>query len=291
MSFDALQKRIDTRSNPTVAGLDPTPELLPPHISAQAASRAEAFLAFNRELIDALCEIVPAVKPQSAFYEALGTAGMSVLRDTAEYAKKRGMYVIFDGKRGDIGSTAEAYAAAYLGKESEYPFDAMTINGYLGSDGILPFLRAAEENDKALFVLLKTSNPSAGELQDLQSGSEKIYERVGTLIEKLAGDSVGEYGYTRLGGVVGATYPTELHALREKLPRTFFLVPGYGAQGGSALTAAAAFDNQGRGAVVNSSRAIIGAWKNTGGDGHDFAEAARDAALRMRDDLRRELGL
>ncbi|MDR2421304.1 MAG: orotidine-5'-phosphate decarboxylase [Oscillospiraceae bacterium] len=290
MSFDALQRRIDGLSNPSAVGLDTTAELIPPLILASSGSLAEAFVRFNRGLIDALRDVVPAVKPQSAFYEALGPVGAEVLRDTAEYAKKRGMYVILDAKRGDVDSTAEAYAEAYLGGGSEYTVDAMTVNGYLGSDGILPFLRVAEERDKAIFVLIKTSNPSSGELQDLESGGERIYERLGGILEKLAGDNTGEYGYSRLGGVVGATYPEELRALRKKLRRTFFLVPGYGAQGGGAKDAAGAFDGDGRGAVVSSSRAIIGAWKKSGG-GEDFAEAAREAALRMRGELRKELGL
>lgn len=291
MSFDKLQALIDKLKNPSSVGLDPALELIPPHILASSGSAAEAYLEFNRGVIDALCDIVPAVKPQSAFYERLGTAGMRVLRDTAEYAKTRGMYVIFDGKRGDIGSTATAYADAYLGAASEYSFDAMTVNSYLGSDGLSPFLRAAEENDKAVFALVKTSNPSSGEIQDLESGREKIYELVGAVLEKLAGNALGEYGYSRLGGVVGATYPAELRALREKLPHTFFLVPGYGAQGGAARDASGAFDKSGRGAIVSSSRSIIGAWKRSGGEGRDFAETARAEALRMRDDLRKELKL
>jgi orotidine-5'-phosphate decarboxylase len=290
MSFDRLQALIDKMRNPASAGLDPALELIPPHILDSSGSPAEAYLAFNRGVIDALCDIVPAVKPQSAFYERLGTVGMRVLRDTAEYAKTRGMYVIFDGKRGDIGSTATAYADAYLGAGSEYSFDAMTVNSYLGSDGLSPFLRVAEENDKAVFALIKTSNPSSGEIQDLESGGERIYELVGAILERLAGDNWGEYGYSRLGGVVGATYPAELRALREKLPRMFFLVPGYGAQGGAARDAAGSFDKSGRGAIVSSSRSIIGAWKRSGG-GRDFAEAARAEAIRMRDDLRKELKL
>ncbi|MDR2615137.1 MAG: orotidine-5'-phosphate decarboxylase [Oscillospiraceae bacterium] len=289
MSFDTLQKRIDELQNPTVVGLDPAPELIPPRLLASSGSLAEATMRFNCELIDALRGIVPAVKPQSAFYEALGPAGMGVLRDTAEYANKCGLYVIFDGKRGDIGSTAAAYAEAYLGKSSEYAFDAMTVNGYLGSDGILPFLSAATETGKAVFALIKTSNPSSGELQDLECGGERIYEKLGGILERLAGDDTDEYGYSRLGGVVGATYPAELRALRQKLPHTFFLVPGYGAQGGGAGDVAGAFDKNGRGAIINSSRAIIGAWKKMGGDGSDFAEAARNEALRMRLELRREI--
>ncbi|MDR0838075.1 MAG: orotidine-5'-phosphate decarboxylase, partial [Oscillospiraceae bacterium] len=256
-----------------------------------ARTRAAAYLEYNRALIDALCDIVPAVKPQAAYYEYLGPRGMYVLQKTCKYAASKGMYVILDAKRGDIGSTAETYARAYLGDDAAYDVNSITINGYLGSDGILPFLDCAVIFDKTAFVLVKTSNPSSGELQDLSVGDRTVYEAMGDLLEKLAADTVGEYGYSRLGAVVGATYPEELAALRKRLPHTFFLVPGYGAQGGGAKDVAGAFDKNGRGAVINSSRAIIGAWTKTGGDGRDFAQAARAEALRMRDDLRKELNL
>ena len=297
MSFDILQKRIDELRNPTVVGLDPTLKLVPPHMLDSAHGTALSFFEYGTQLIDALCDIVPAVKPQAAYYETLGPVGFEILRDTMDYAKSKGMYVILDAKRGDIGSTAEAYAAAYLGSDSKYTVDALTINSYLGSDGIVPFYKTACDNDKAVFVLLKTSNPSSGELQDLEVvsdikvGSKKAYMAIAEIIKKMAAGSEGEFGYTRLGAVVGATYPEELGILRGALKNTFFLVPGYGAQGGGAADVAGAFDKQGKGAVVNSSRAIIGAWQKTGRDGHDYLEAARNEALKMRDDLRRELGL
>ncbi|MDR0906613.1 MAG: orotidine-5'-phosphate decarboxylase [Oscillospiraceae bacterium] len=289
MSFDVLQQKIELFENPTVVGLDPTRELIPRSLLIDAGSSVNAYLKFNRVLIDALCDIVPAVKPQAAYYERLGPVGMQVLQNTCDYALNRGMYVILDAKRGDIGSTATAYAEAYLGADADYAVDAITVNGYLGSDGILPFYDAAKKHDKAIFVLAKTSNPSSGELQDLLVGENRVYELVGDLLEKLGADSVGEYGYSRLGAVVGATYPEELKNLRDRLPHTFFLVPGYGAQGGGAKDVAGAFDENRCGAVINSSRAIIGAWNKTGKQGDDFAEAARAEALRMRDDLRKEL--
>ena len=291
MSFDKLQRRIDELRNPTVVGLDPTLKLVPPFMLDSAHGTALSFFEYGTQLIDTLCDIVPAVKPQSAYYEALGPVGFEILRDTMDYAHSKGMYVILDAKRGDIGSTADAYAAAYLGSDSKYTVDAMTVNPYLGSDGVEPFFKSSCENDKAVFVLVKTSNPSSGELQDLDVGGKTAYMAIAEVITKMAAGTEGEYGYSRLGAVVGATYPEELKSLRGKLDSTFFLVPGYGAQGGGAKDVAGAFDKQGRGAVVNSSRAIIGAWQKTGKDGLDFLEAARNEAIKMRDDLRLELGL
>ena len=245
-------------------------------------------------MIDALCDIVPAVKPQSAYYEMLGPHGVLALKMTCDYAKSKGMYVILDGKRNDIGSTAEAYGAAYLGTvkvggSEMRPFDAdaLTVNAYLGSDGIKPFINMAVKYDKAVFALVRTSNPSAGEFQDKLIGGERLYTTVGDLMEEISRDTIGKHGYTRVGAVVGATYPEEAEFLRKRLKNTFFLVPGYGAQGGSAAEAACAFDENGRGAIVNSSRGIIAAWKKSGGD---YKEAARAEALRMRDELRLCLG-
>jgi orotidine-5'-phosphate decarboxylase len=306
MSFDILQEKILALKNPTVVGLDPLPDYVPGHIMKKhidekgetLAAAADAFIDFNRTLIDALSDIVPAVKPQSAYYELLGYEGVRALKETADYAKSRGMYVIGDVKRGDIGSTAEAYSAAYLGTVAiggqalaPFDFDAVTVNGYLGSDGIIPFLESCKKHDKAIFVLVKTSNPSSAELQDQLIGDRKLYTAVGDLIAGLSGDTAGTYGYTRAGAVVGATYPEELAYLRNRLKATFFLVPGYGAQGGSAADVAQAFDDRGCGAVINSSRAIICAWKKTGNSGRDFAEAARAEALKMRDALRQALRL
>ncbi len=302
MSFDTLQAKILEKQNPTVVGLDPLPDYVPGHIldrhiaekGETLEAAADAFYEFNCGLLDALCDIVPAVKPQSAYYELLGPAGVSVFKKTADYAKSKGLYMIADVKRGDIGSTAEAYSAAYLGsikigntEHLPFDFDAITVNGYLGSDGIKPFLQTSIQRDKAIFVLVKTSNPSSAELQDQDIGGRSLYAAVGDLIAALSKDTIGTYGYSRIGAVVGATYPEELKLLRQRLKNTFFLVPGYGAQGGGAADVIGAFDDRGCGAVVNSSRAIICAWKKTGKDGRDYAEAARSEALKMRDDLRR----
>ena len=301
MSFDRLQEKIDLMRSPVVAGLDPALEHIPPQILGKhIAERGETFEAaaaavyeFNTGLIDALFDIIPAVKPQSAYYEALGYEGIRALKMTCEYAKSKGMYVICDAKRGDIGSTAEAYSAAYLsavmvGGTELRPFDAdaVTINAYLGSDGIKPFVETAVKYDKAVFALVKTSNPSAGEFQDKYIDERRLYTAVADLLEDLSRETTGKYGFTRIGAVVGATYPEEMGFLRERLKQTFFLVPGYGAQGGSAAEASRAFDKNGRGAIVNSSRAIIAAWKKTNAD---YRESARTEAIRMRDELRQAI--
>ena len=299
MSFVRLQEKIDELKNPTVVGLDPDlahipAEILEKHIAERGETFEAASLAvveFNTGLIDALNDIVPAVKPQSAYYEMLGPYGVLALNKTCDYAKSKGMYVILDGKRNDIGSTAAAYSAAYLGTvkvgESELmPFnaDALTVNAYLGSDGIKPFIETAVKYDKGIFALVRTSNPSAGELQDKLIGEEKVFMVVGELLEEISKETIDKNGYTCLGAVVGATYPQEAALLRKRLKNTFFLVPGYGAQGGSASDAAFAFDENGHGAVVNNARGIIAAWKKRGGD---YATAAREEAIKMRDELRK----
>ena len=302
MSFDLLQDKIRAMKNPTVAGLDARIEYVPGHIRAAAFEEhgvglkgaAEAIWQFNAGLIDALCDIVPAVKPQSAYYENLGWQGMQVLERTIRYAKEKGLFVIADVKRGDIGSTAAAYAEGWLsGAQIEgerfksFDADCVTLNGYMGSDSINPFLEAAKWEDKCVFVLVKTSNPGSGELQDMVAGDRLVYQVMGDLNERLAKGTEGKYGYTMAGAVTGATYPSDIRALRRRLEHTFFLVPGYGAQGGTAEDVQHAFDKYGHGAIVNASRSIMCAWKKTGGDGHDFQEAARNAAVAMRDDIKR----
>ncbi len=301
MSFDVLQDKIRKMKNPTVAGLDARIEYVPEHIRKAAFAEygvgrkgaAEAIYQFNVELIDALCDIVPAVKPQSAYYENLGWQGMEMLERTIAYAKSKELFVIADIKRGDIGSTASAYAEGWLsGTKIEgevfpaFDADCVTLNGYMGSDSINPFLEAAKAQDKCVFVLVKTSNPSSGELQDLIAGDRQIYQAMGDLNQRIAKDTVGKYGYTIAGAVTGATYPSDIRDLRKRLEHTFFLVPGYGAQGGTSEDVQHAFDQYGHGAIVNSSRGIMCAWQKTGGDGHDFAQAARNAAIAMRDDLK-----
>jgi orotidine-5'-phosphate decarboxylase len=301
MSLDLLIKKIKETNNPTVAGLDPDLQKLPEFIKAAAFKEygvglegaAESLFAFNKGLIDALYDIVPAVKPQCAYYEKYGWQGMRALSKTIAYAKEKGMFVITDGKRNDIGTTMEAYASAHLGavkiggsEVEPFAADALTVNGYLGTDGIAPLIKICQAKDKGIFVLVKTSNPSSGELQDkLLDGGTPVYEYMGSLCEKWGESLSGTYGYSGVGAVVGATYPEQLTELREKLPHTFFLVPGYGAQGGGAADVAGGFDQNGIGAVINASRSIMYAYKKEGCDEKDYAAAARREAIRMRDDI------
>ena len=301
MSFDVLQEKIREKKNPTVAGLDARIEYVPEYIRKEAFEKygvglkgaVEAIWQFNVGLIDTLCDIVPAVKPQAAYYENLGWQGMEMLERTIRYAKEKGLFVIADIKRGDIGSTATAYAEGWLSGApiegqvfKSFDADCVTLNGYMGSDSIKPFLEAAKGEDKCAFVLVKTSNPGSGELQDVKAADGRtIYEVMGELNEQIAAGTEGKYGFTMAGAVTGATYPQQIQDLRSRLPHTFFLVPGYGAQGGTAADVKYAFNEKGHGAIVNSSRGIMCAWKKTGGDGHDFKEAARNAAIAMRDDI------
>ncbi len=300
MSFDKLQDQICAMKNPTVLGLDPRIEYVPKHIQDACYAEfghniqgtVEAIYRFNCGLMDALCGIVPAVKPQAAYYEMLGWRGMEMMERTIRYAKEKGFYVIADIKRGDIGSTAQAYAEGWLGKTlvageelESFGADCVTLNGYMGIDAIQPFLDVAVKEDKSLFILVKTSNPSGKDLQDVRVGDRLVYQAMGELVEQWGAGTEGKYGYQAAGAVVGATYPEEMKDLRGRLPKTFFLVPGYGAQGGTAEDVRYAFDGQGHGAIVNASRSLMCAWKKTGGDGHDFQEASRAAAIAMRDDI------
>ena len=278
--MDRLIEAIDNTQNPSVVGLDPTEALVPPQVVAsfadevrdsvespeevESAQLAVAYFEYNRTIIDAIADIVPAVKPQIAMYEALGPAGVDIYTMTCEYAAQQGLYVLGDIKRGDIGSTAAAYAHHLNGVGDFAPWheDAVTVSPYLGTDGITPFVEAAAEADKDIFVLVRTSNPSSSELQmlDLADGT-KVYEHVADLVEGWGAETIGSHGYSRVGAVGGATHPEEGKALRARMPHTFYLVPGYGAQGGTAADVAGMFDKQGSGAIVNSSRGIIGAWK------------------------------
>ena len=300
MGFDRLIERIRDMQNPTVAGLDPKLDYVPRFICDEAFSKyhdpmeaaAAALLVFNKGLIDALCDIVPAVKPQCAYYEMYGWQGMRALYETIAYAKKKGMFVITDGKRNDIGATMQAYAAAHLGTTAvrgeqiaAFDADALTVNGYLGTDGIKPLTEICAAQDKGIFVLVKTSNASSGELQDKCIGDKPVYRVMGDMCEAWGEPTRGAYGYSAVGAVVGATYPQQLAELRGALPHTFFLVPGYGAQGGGAKDVVPAFDKNGDGAIINSSRGIMCAYQKNGCDEQDYAKAARAEALRMRDDI------
>lgn len=300
MGMKRLVDAVRAKQNPTVAGLDPRLDYLPEFLKEKAYAEygktlegaAAAVLEYNKALIDAMYDIVPAIKPQAAYYELYGWAGVKTLAETIAYARDKGMYVITDGKRNDIGTTMEAYAAAHLGLvdvdgEQYAPFDgdALTVNGYLGADGIKPLLSICKERDRGIFVLCKTSNPSSGELQDRLLDGEALYARMGDLCEAWGAETIDESGYSAVGAVVGATYPAQLAELRARLPHTYFLVPGYGAQGGGAADVAPAFDKDGMGAIVNSSRGILCAWKKENCDPADFAGAARREAIRMKADL------
>ncbi|MCL1858778.1 MAG: orotidine-5'-phosphate decarboxylase [Oscillospiraceae bacterium] len=290
MSFLILQQKINSKKNPTVMGLDPKLEFIPKHIADEVINKfgktkkaaGEALFLFNKGLIDACCDLIPAIKPQSAYYEMYGLDGIEALYKTVEYAKSKDLYVILDGKRNDIGATAEAYSSAYLGeadifgeKQKILDADCLTVNAYLGIDGVKPFIDNCVKFDKSIFVLVKTSNKSSGDFQDIIVGGRPFYEKV-------AG-KVMEWGsIDNIGVVIGATYPQQLADLRKMMPNTFFLVPGFGAQGGAANDVKPAFDENGGGALINSSRAIMCAWVKQN-DGENFGKYAREEVIRMRD--------
>ncbi len=296
---DRLQDTIDRTGSIACVGLDPRPGLLPPALVDEALRRhgdtaagvAAAFLAFNRGLIDTVAGACAAVKPQLACYEAYGAAGIRCLEETVAHARSRGIPVIADGKRNDIGSTAEHYQQAFLGtapglKGGRIPglgADWLTINGYLGSDGVTPFLDPPTTAATGVFVLVKTSNKSSGELQDQTLGAGSVMEAMALLVAGWGRDRLGACGLNDVGAVVGATYPAQARRLRTLMPDTLFLVPGYGAQGGSAADAVAGARADGRGVLVNSSRGIIGAWQTAGAT--DWAAAARGALDAMNRDL------
>lgn len=304
MFADMLIEKVLKCKNHTVVGLDPRFEYIPDHIMEEAArsipaetrgSRraelaADAFFRFNKEIIDNIYDIVPAVKPQIAFYEQYGVPGFQCFMKTCEYARSKGMIVIGDVKRSDIGSTAEAYSDFYLGgSDCSADTDCITVNPYLGTDSLIPFVKNCEKNGKGIFILVKTSNKSSVDIQDLVSNGSKIYEHVASLVAELGKETVGRHGYSSIGAVVGATFRGDGEKLRKLMKENYFLVPGYGAQGGTAEDAAVCFNEDGLGAVVNSSRGIIAAYKS---DQYrkkfaekDFGKAAREAATAMRDDI------
>ena len=298
MITDKLIDGIIAMQNPTCVGLDTLFDYLPEDMKAGAKTFedvAERVLEFNKKIIDNIYDIVPSVKVQIAYYEMYGAAGMKAYYETLKYAAEKGLVVIADAKRNDIGSTAGCYAKAFLGETqvndesiAAFPSDYVTVNGYLGSDGIVPFVEQCEKNDKGIFVLVKTSNPSGAEIQNvvLENGVP-MYEYVGGLVEKWGESTIGKYGYSAVGAVVGATHPTEAARLREVLPHTFFLIPGYGAQGGNAEMLKSCFGANGLGGVVNNSRGILCAYKKNGGTYYD---AAREACIAMQKDLSSVIG-
>lgn len=258
---DRLAAAIRRTGNAVCVGLDPRAKNLPPGMlgdDVRPATVAVAYIKFCYEVIDVVVPLVPIVKVQAAFFEELGFTGMFAMNAVIDYAHSKGLLVIVDAKRNDIGSTAEAYARGYLGREaSEWHADALTVSPYLGDDSLRPFVEVACERAAGVFVLVKTSNPGGRFLQDVICDGQPLYRRVAEHVEGLAAASIGESGYGAVGAVVGATYPEQLIELRQTMPHTWFLVPGYGSQGGQATDVAAAFDDGGLGAIVNNSRGLI----------------------------------
>jgi orotidine-5'-phosphate decarboxylase len=302
--INTLIERIKQKGAPIVAGLDPTLKFIPEHILEKAFAEygetlkgaAEAVWVFNKGIIDNIHDLIPAVKPQIAMYEQFGLPGLEVFKRTVDYCKARDLTVIGDVKRGDIGSTSAAYATAHLGKikigaSVVAPFDEdfVTVNPYLGTDGVKPFIDVCNEHDKGIFVLVKTSNPSSGEFQDrLLEGGEPLYCTVASKVAEWAEMSMDSGNYSNVGAVVGATYPEIGKSLRKYMPKCFILVPGYGAQGGTGKDLAAFFNRDGLGAIVNSSRGIIAAYQNekyASFGAENFADAARQAVLDMKADI------
>ena len=299
--IDQLIEKIKIMKNPTVIGLDPRYEMLPKCVKDKYPKTLEgvgqAIIEYNKALIDAIYDIIPAIKPQIAFYEMYGIPGMQAFKVTCEYAKQKGMFVIADIKRGDIGSTAQGYSNAYLGKtkieeneQSLYDIDFVTVNPYMGTDCVKPFIDDCKKYNKGLFILVKTSNPSSGELQDVKlENGEEVYTRVAKYVEKWGEELRGEYNYSSISAVVGATYPEQLKQLRQIAPHTYFLIPGYGAQGGKAEDIALGFDENGLGGIVNASRSLMCAYKSDMWKGifeeKDYAKATRAEAIRMKEEL------
>lgn len=296
-----IHKIAETKA-PICVGLDPTLQFIPKYLLEKNYQRygqniramTQAIWEFNRDIIDEIYELVPAVKPQLAMYEQFGLDGMELYQKTVDYAKSRGLIVIADGKRGDIGSTSTAYAMAHIGKiitpkgeEDVFGADMLTVNPYLGSDGVKPFIEMCDKYDKGIFVLVKTSNPSSGELQDLLCDGKPIYEHMAELVNQWANLSM-DGRFSNVGAVVGATYPEMSKRLRSLMPHVFFLVPGYGAQGATAKDLRPCFHEDGQGAIVNSSRGIIAAYtlpKYQDFGEENFAKASRQAVIDMRDDI------
>lgn len=279
MTFSAkLSAALRAKKTPVLVGIDPRFSMIPECLKKGACADdlkgvASVYRTFSCRILDVIAPHVACIKPQLAFFEAVGPYGMLALADVIEYARKLGLVVILDGKRNDIGSTAEGYAAAYLGEKSAWKGDALTVSPYLGEDSIQPFVKVAEQNDAGIFVLVKTSNPGGGMLQDLSAGGKTVYQHTADWVERTAAafaESTGEK-YGAVGAVVGATYPEQLAELRKRMPHAWLLVPGFGAQGGTVRDVAHAFDSEGLGAIINNSRGII------------FAQARKDYAGRFAD--------
>lgn len=300
--IEKLVERVKKLEAPIVVGLDPTLNFVPGFLLDKAVNEkgetleaaADAIFEFNKKIVDEIYDLIPAVKPQIAMYEQFGIPGLMAFKKTLDYCHDKGLLVIGDAKRGDIGSTSTAYAIGHIGKVKVggteiAPFDEdfLTINPYMGSDSVVPFVEECKKYDKGLFILVKTSNPSSGEFQDQKVGKKAVYELVGKKVDEWGAELV-KNGYSDVGAVVGATYPEMGEVLREIMPKAYILVPGYGAQGGTAAELKPFFNKDGLGAIVNSSRGIIAAYKQDkyaeyGAEG--FAEAARAAVIDMKNDI------
>lgn len=301
--IDRLIEKIKETDAPIVAGLDPMLSYIPAHVQEKAFAEygetlegaAEAIWQFNKEIVDKIYDLIPAVKPQIAMYEQFGVPGISAFKRTVDYCREKGLVIIGDIKRGDIGSTSAAYAAGHIGRvqvgSRRYaPFqeDFVTVNPYLGSDGVNPFLEVCKEEKKGIFVLVKTSNPSSGEFQDRQIDGKPLYELVGEKVAAWGAEAMGD-AYSRVGAVVGATYPEMGKALRKIMPKAYILVPGYGAQGGKGKDLVHFFNADGLGAIINSSRGIIAAYKQeqyAQFGAENFGDASRAAVEDMLADIR-----
>ncbi len=305
--INKLVEKITKTQAPIVVGLDPMMKFIPEHIKAAAfkeygetlAGAGEAIWQYNKAIVDATYDLIPAVKPQIAMYEQFGIEGLIAFKKTVDYCKSKDLVIIGDVKRGDIGSTSEAYAVGHLGKvtvgsKQYYGFDEdfATVNPYLGSDGIKPFVNVCKEENKGLFILAKTSNPSSGEFQDKLVDGKPLYEVVAEKIAEWGADHMGSCGYSYIGAVVGATYPEMGKALRKVMPKNYILVPGYGAQGGKGKDLVHFFNEDGLGAIINSSRGIIAAYQQEAYakfGAENFAEASRQAVLDMQADIAQAL--
>ena len=315
--INKLVDKIKKTEAPIVVGLDPTMKFVPEHIQKKAYAEygetmkgaAEAIWQYNKAIIDSIYDLIPAVKPQIAMYEQFGIEGLIAFQKTVDYCKQKDLVVIGDIKRGDIGSTSEAYAVGHLGQVKVgstmcrgFDEDFVTVNPYLGSDGVRPFIKVCQEEKKGLFVLVKTSNPSSGELQDKvvrteaaedggQGTDRPIYEIVGEQVAAWGAECMGE-SYSYIGAVVGATYPEQGRILRDIMPKAYILVPGYGTQGGKGADLVHFFDRDGLGAIVNSSRGIIAAYQQeqyAKYGAENFADASRAAVLAMKEDIAQAL--
>jgi orotidine-5'-phosphate decarboxylase len=287
---DRLASSVEQKNSAVCVGLDPRfrqlPESLRTGLDEQNLEEvASVFRVFCIEVIDAVSDVVPVVKPQAAFFEQLGPSGMQALADVIQHARQANLLVLLDGKRGDIGSTSAGYASAYLGESSAWQCDALTVNPYLGADTLEPFETRANRTGSGIFVLVKTSNPGSGFLQDQNVSGTMLYEKVARQVQAWSQASSGNSGYGNVGAVVGATYPDQLAELRRAMPNCWILIPGFGAQGGGVEDVRPGFDRHGNGAIVNSSRGIIFAYARDSAPSNDWQTCVRQAAIDMRDRL------